>query len=73
MTDKMLRPPEVMERTGLSRTTLWRRVGRRAIDHWLREAARTTGPEHEEAIRMAREIAGMIGAPWAEVMSGETT
>ncbi len=24
--DKMLRPPEVMERTGLSRTTLWRRV-----------------------------------------------
>lgn len=26
MTDKMLRPSEVMERTGLSRTTLWRRV-----------------------------------------------
>ena len=26
MTNKMLRPPEVMERTGLSRTTLWRRV-----------------------------------------------
>jgi prophage regulatory protein len=26
MNDQMLRPPEVMERTGLSRTTLWRRV-----------------------------------------------
>ena len=26
MNDPMLRPPEVMERTGLSRTTLWRRV-----------------------------------------------
>ena len=26
MIDKMLRPAEVMERTGLSRTTLWRRV-----------------------------------------------
>ncbi len=26
MSDHMLRPPEVMARTGLSRTTLWRRV-----------------------------------------------
>ncbi len=26
MQDKMLRPPEVTVRTGLSRTTLWRRV-----------------------------------------------
>ena len=26
MTDQMLRPSEVMARTGLSRTTLWRRV-----------------------------------------------
>ncbi len=26
MNDRMLRPPEVMARTGLSRTTLWRRV-----------------------------------------------
>ena len=26
MSDPMLRPSEVMERTGLSRTTLWRRV-----------------------------------------------
>ena len=26
MSDPMLRPPEVMKRTGLSRTTLWRRV-----------------------------------------------
>ncbi len=26
MQDKMLRPPEVMARTGLSRTTIWRRV-----------------------------------------------
>ena len=26
MNDPMLRPPEVMELTGLSRTTLWRRV-----------------------------------------------
>jgi hypothetical protein len=37
----------------------------------LREAARTAGPQHEEAIRIAREIAGMIGVPWAETMSGE--
>ena len=26
MNEQMLRPPEVMKRTGLSRTTLWRRV-----------------------------------------------
>ena len=26
MADHMLRPPEVMARTGLSRTTIWRRV-----------------------------------------------
>ena len=26
MNNPMLRPPEVMKRTGLSRTTLWRRV-----------------------------------------------
>ena len=26
MADYMLRPPEVMARTGLSRTTIWRRV-----------------------------------------------
>ena len=26
MNDEMLRPPEVVRRTGLSRTTLWRRV-----------------------------------------------
>ncbi len=26
MQDKMLRPPEVMARTGLSRTTIWRHV-----------------------------------------------
>ena len=26
MTNPMLRPPEVMARTGLSRTTIWRRV-----------------------------------------------
>ena len=26
MNDQLLRPPEVVRRTGLSRTTLWRRV-----------------------------------------------
>ena len=26
MTDPMLRPPQVVRRTGLSRTTIWRRV-----------------------------------------------
>ena len=26
MNNRMLRPPEVMERTGLSRTTIWRKV-----------------------------------------------
>ncbi len=48
-------------------------VGRAAIDHWLREAARTIGPEHEEAIRIAREIAGMIDVDWADLFSGEAT
>ncbi len=48
-------------------------VGRRALDHWLREAARTDGEEHETALKIAREIAGMINVPWAEIMSGEAT
>jgi hypothetical protein len=45
-------------------------VGRAALDHWLREAARTDGEEHEAALGIAREIAGMIGVPWKEIMSG---
>ena len=46
-------------------------VGRRALDHWLHEAARTDGEEHETALEIAREIAAMIDVPWAEVISGE--
>ena len=46
-------------------------VGRRALDHWLREAARTDGEEHETALEIAREIAAMIDVPWAELFSGE--
>jgi hypothetical protein len=46
-------------------------VGRRALDHWLREAARTDGEERETALEIAREIAAMIDVPWEEVMSGE--
>ena len=47
-------------------------VGRRAINHWLGEATRTTGPEHEEAIRMAHQIAEMLGVAWSDVFSGDT-
>ena len=46
-------------------------AGRRALDHWLHEAARTDGEEHETALEIAREIAAMIDVPWAEIMSGE--
>jgi hypothetical protein len=48
-------------------------VGRKALDHWLREAARTDGEEREAALEIAKEIAGMIGVPWAEIMSGGAT
>jgi hypothetical protein len=44
-------------------------VGEAALDHWLREAARTEGEEHKVALQIAQEIAAMIGVPWAEVMS----
>ncbi len=44
-------------------------VGEVALDHWLREAARTEGEEHKVALQIAQEIAAMIGVPWAEVMS----
>ncbi len=48
-------------------------VGRRALNHWLREAAHTDGEQREAALKIAKEIAGMIGVPWAEIMSGEAT
>ena len=44
-------------------------AGQAALDHWLREAARTHGEEHEIALEIAREIAGMIGVPWRDVFS----
>ena len=44
-------------------------VGQAALDHWLREAARAHGEDHEIALQIAREIAGMIGVPWCDVMS----
>ena len=46
-------------------------AGQAALDNWLREAARTTGPQHDEAMRIAREIAGMIGVDWGDIYSGE--
>ena len=46
-------------------------AGQAALDHWLREAARTTGPEHDEAVRIGCEIAEMIGVSWGDVFSGE--
>jgi hypothetical protein len=46
-------------------------AGQAALDHWLREAARTHGEDHEIALQIARKIAGMIGVPWAEIMSEE--
>jgi hypothetical protein len=46
-------------------------VGRRALGHWLREAARTDGEERKTALEIAREIAGMIDEPWEDLFSGE--
>jgi hypothetical protein len=46
-------------------------AGQAALDHWLREAARTTGPEHDEAVRIGCKIAEMIGVSWSDVFSGE--
>ena len=46
-------------------------IGQAALTHWLQVATRTSGPEHEVAIKIAREIAAMLGVPWAEVMSEE--
>jgi hypothetical protein len=48
-------------------------VGRRALDHWLREAARTDGEDREATLKIAREIAGMIDVDWADLFSGEAT
>ena len=46
-------------------------AGQLALDHWIREAARTTGLEHDEAMRIVRELAAMIDQPLDELFSGE--
>ena len=46
-------------------------VGQAALDHWLREAARAHGEDHEIALQIAREIAGMIGVQWSDILTGE--
>ena len=46
-------------------------AGRRALDHWLHEAACTDGEERETALQIARNIAGMIDVPWDSLFSGE--
>ncbi len=46
-------------------------VGQAALDHWLRETARTRGEEHLIALQIAQEIAQMAGIPWDEVFSEE--
>ena len=48
-------------------------AGQLALDHWLRHAAETTGPKHDEAMGIVREIAAMIDQPLDELFSGETT
>ena len=48
-------------------------AGQLALDHWVREAARTTGPQHDEAMRLVRQIASMIDQPLDELFSGEPT
>ena len=47
-------------------------AGQLALDHWVREAARTTGPQHDEAMRIVREFAAMIDQPLDEIFSGAT-
>ena len=44
-------------------------VGEAALDHWLREAARTEGEEHKNALQIAQKIAAMIGVAWRDVFS----
>ena len=64
-------PDVAPERLGTIADCVIADVGQAALDHWLREAARTHGEEHEAALQIAQEIATMIGVPWAEVMSEE--
>ena len=47
-------------------------AGQAALDHWVRQAAETTGPQHDEAMGVVREIAAMIDQPLDEIFSGET-
>jgi hypothetical protein len=48
-------------------------IGRAALDHWLREAARLAGEERQAALERAREVAGMIGVPRPSVFSRDAT
>ncbi len=41
-------------------------VGEAALDHWLREAARAHGEDHEIALQIAREIALKAGLEFPE-------
>ena len=63
------RPDQAPRRLGDIAAEVVGNVGQAALDHWLREAARTRGEEHQIALQIAREIAEMIGVPWVEVMS----
>ena len=63
------RPDQAPSQLGYVAAEVVGNVGQAALDHWLRQAARTRGEEHKVAIQIAQEIAAMIGVPWAEVMS----
>ena len=63
------RPDQAPRRLGEIAAEVVGNVGEAALDHWLREAARTEGEEHKVAIQIAQEIAVMIGTPWSEVLS----
>ena len=65
------RPDQAPRQLGEVATEVVGDVGEAALDHWLRQVARTRGEEHKVALQIAHEIAEMIGVPWAEVMSEE--
>ncbi len=72
MNDPMLRPPEVMERTGLSRTTLWRRVRAGTFPPPTELGANAIGwPASSIDIWLASRPQRTYGAPKPYQLAGE--
>ena len=63
------RQPDQPIRLGIVVNAVVDYLGQRALQHWLCQAAEAEGEEREAALEAAKEIAAMIGVPWADVMS----